>query len=123
MNQIIMFIGSLQNYARKYKYPIDTVAFNFKIVKENWHKIDRKPSDGIYIRGLFLEGARWDSTTDSLNDSLPKQLFTEIPVLHLDPQKNRMDPTQGDYHRNYAINIFIIKHIYASIQTIQFHHQ
>ena len=89
--------GSLQNYARKHKYAIDTVAFNYKMVKENWHKLTQRPNDGIYIRGLFLEGARWDASVNSLNDSLPKQLYTDLPVLHLDPQQNRIEPTKGIY--------------------------
>jgi dynein heavy chain, axonemal len=89
--------GSLQNYARKHQYPIDTVAFNFIILPDEWTQIKHKPEDGVYIRGLFLEGARWDSDICSINDSLPKQLYTELPVIHLSPQQNRSDPIGGVY--------------------------
>jgi dynein heavy chain len=89
--------GSLQNYARKYKYPIDTVSFNFNIRKEDWTMLTRKPIDGVYIRGMFMEGARWDSSINSINDSLPKQLYTEIPVMHLSPEQNRPEPKSGIY--------------------------
>jgi dynein heavy chain len=89
--------GSLQNFARKYTYPIDTVAFNFVMLKTEYHQLTTKPEDGVYIRGLYLEGARWDASIDSLNDSLPKQLYTEMPVIHLVPQKDRKDPTKGIY--------------------------
>lgn len=89
--------GSLQNFARKHKYPIDTVSFNFTVIKQEWTTLTAKPEDGVYIRGLFLEGARWDMETMSINDSLPKQLYTEIPVIHLDPEQNRKDPTSGIY--------------------------
>lgn len=89
--------GSLQNYARKHKYAIDTVAFNFKMVKEDWTHLHEKPEDGVYIRGLFMEGARWNIEKNSIDDSLPKQLYTEIPVIHLDPIQNRVEPTSGVY--------------------------
>ena len=90
--------GTLQNYARKYKYAIDIVSFNYNIQDTDDHRtITVKPFDGVYIRGLFLEGARWDVIEKSLSDSLPKQLYIELPVIHLLPQKNRPDPLTGIY--------------------------
>lgn len=89
--------GSLQNYARKHQYPIDTVSFNFNMIKEDWTQLTAKPEDGVYIRGLFMEGARWDADVHSINDSLPKQLYTELPVIHLNPQQHRQEPTCGIY--------------------------
>lgn len=53
--------------------------------------------DGAYIRGLFLEGARWDPEQRSLNDSRPKQLYTPLPVLHLDPEQHRKNPDKAVY--------------------------
>ena len=71
----------LQNYARKYKYPIDTgqrhfltflhfigsylilndiiiVAFSFVMLNEVIEDLADKPEDGSYIYGLFLEGEK-----------------------------------------------------------------
>merc|ERR1719241_50786 len=59
--------------------------------------ITTKPQDGVYIRGLFLEGARWDPEIRSLNDSRPKQLFSPAPIMHLSPCKDRTEPTGGIY--------------------------
>jgi dynein heavy chain len=89
--------GSMQNYARKHTYPIDTVGFNFKMVATPWQRIKDKPEDGVYLRGLFLEGARWNPDKQSVDDSLPKQLYTEVPVIHLDPQQHRESPKSGIY--------------------------
>jgi len=89
--------GSLQNFARKYQLPIDTVYFNFNFIGKDWTELTEKPADGVYIRGLFLEGARWDPAEQSINDSLPKQLYTEVPVIHLLPEQNRQEPTSGIY--------------------------
>lgn len=89
--------GTLQNFARKYKYPIDIVSFNYIMLETSQDKLVEKPFDGVYIRGLFLEGARWDKDLQSLNDSFPKQLYAELPVIHLLPQRNRPDPSGGIY--------------------------
>lgn len=89
--------GSLQNFARKYQMPIDIVSFNFVLLDVPYEEITSKPKDGVYIRGLYLEGARWDGHDKTLAHSLPKQLYTELPVIHLDPEKERPDPVKDIY--------------------------
>lgn len=87
----------LQNYARKYKYPIDTVSFSFVMVDKIKEEIQDKAKDGCFVHGLFLEGARWDKKVCSLIDPKPKELFSAMPVMHFLPQKNRQAPTSGIY--------------------------
>jgi dynein heavy chain len=87
----------LQNYARKYQYPIDTIDFNFIYLEEHYTTIKKKPDNGAFIHGLFMEGARWDPEIKSVNDSLPKQLYTEMPTLLLDPIKDRPATKSGVY--------------------------
>merc|ERR1711934_1118783 len=78
--------------------PIDTIAFDFIMLDTfSADSITTKPHDGVYIRGLFLEGARWDPEIRSLNDSRPKQLFSPAPIMHLAPCKDREEPTGGIY--------------------------
>jgi dynein heavy chain len=87
----------LQNYARKYRYPIDTVSFSFVMRDELMEEISRKPEDGCFIYGLFLEGARWDKRVKTLIDPKPKELFSAMPIIHMLPQKDRATPTSGIY--------------------------
>ena len=90
--------GSMQNYARSKQFPIDTIGFDFIMLDTfSSDAITTKPQDGVYIRGLFLEGARWDPEIRSLNDSRPKQLFSPAPIMHLSPCKDREEPTGGIY--------------------------
>jgi len=77
--------GSLQNYARKMQKPIDTVKFDFKVIIPAYNEVDVKPDNGIYIYGLFLQGCRWDANLHSLVDSKPKELFSNFPVMWLEP--------------------------------------
>jgi len=89
--------GSMQNYARKKEFPIDTISFDFIYLDTSYEEISEAPEDGVYVRGLYLEGARWDFDSHSLADSLPKQLYTSMPVMHLSPCKDREAPTEGIY--------------------------
>ena len=43
------------------------------------------PPTGVYINGLFLEGARWDWDTHILTDSNRGELFTRMPTIWLEP--------------------------------------
>lgn len=45
--------------------------------------------DGVYTYGLFLEGARWDKTKESLNESLPKVLFSPAPIMWFKPVRRK----------------------------------
>jgi dynein heavy chain len=89
--------GTLQNYARKYEVAIDSVAFDNIMLQKEGPDIQMKPEDGVYIYGLFLEGAGWDPTEGCLVESKPKELFVSFPAIHLDPKQNRKEPTKGVY--------------------------
>ena len=80
-----------QNYARKHKLPIDLIAFDVRALSpaecEAAAAASSGPEDGVYVSGLFLVGARWDSKMGTLADSRPRELHTELPIIHLLPRK------------------------------------
>eukprot|EP01035_Chromulina_nebulosa_P016877 gene16877-22365_t len=88
----------LQNYARKYLYPIDTVSFSYHMMNESLDELKYlPPKDGSYISGLFIEGARFNKRLQSLIDPKPKELFSNMPVIHMLPVQHREIPTSGIY--------------------------
>jgi len=89
--------GIVQNFARKYQLPIDTVSLGYVMLEDPVQNLTTKPRDGAYIDGLFLEGARWDKRKKSLVDPKPKELFSPMPVIHLQPEQNREQPKGGVY--------------------------
>ncbi|XP_066265764.1 dynein axonemal heavy chain 1-like isoform X1 [Branchiostoma lanceolatum] len=90
--------GTLQNYARSQVISIDTITFDFQVMRESIAELKERPEHGVYIRGLFLEGARWDPVGFQLGESKPKELYTNMPVMWLKPMPNRKPPTSGIYY-------------------------
>ncbi|XXQ30104.1 AAA+ ATPase domain-containing protein [Plasmodiophora brassicae] len=89
--------GTLQNYARRHVKPIDSVSFSFRVMPPDFQPGAERVADGCLIRGLYLEGARWDPISESLADSTPKELYVAMPTIWLVPVVNRVEPKQGVY--------------------------
>ena len=66
-------------------------------MKEATSELTKQPEDGCYIRGLYLEGARWDATKHMLAESRPKELYTDVPAIWLTPEANRKAAITGVY--------------------------
>uniref|UniRef100_A0A8C5QQJ6 Dynein axonemal heavy chain 1 n=1 Tax=Leptobrachium leishanense TaxID=445787 RepID=A0A8C5QQJ6_9ANUR len=89
--------GTLQNFARKHVISIDTISFDFKVLKESVTELKQRPPEGCYIYGLYLEGARWDKSAMQLAESHPKELYTEMAVIWLVPVPDRKPTTSSIY--------------------------
>lgn len=85
--------GTLQNFARKYKVEIDLLSFEFKVLDMiNPQNVIEKPVDGCYVYGMYIEGARWNYNTHKLDVSKNRELYTEVPLIHMIPVVNRKSP-------------------------------
>ncbi|DAZ96773.1 TPA: hypothetical protein N0F65_005771 [Lagenidium giganteum] len=89
--------GTIQNHARKYKVPIDSLSFQFIMLPQEIADLVTRPEDGCYTYGLFIEGSRWNKEYHTLDDPFPRELFARMPVIHLYPKANREPPKSGIY--------------------------
>ena len=55
------------------------------------------PSDGAYIFGLYLEGARWDLAAGSVEDAYMKELYPKMPVILVRSILAEKEDTRGIY--------------------------
>lgn len=66
-------------------------------------EISVPPSSGVYVYGLFLEGAAWSKTNGRLIESKAKILFDPMPVMHISATVGTDAPKQLS---NYVCPIY-----------------
>ncbi|KAM8995091.1 LOW QUALITY PROTEIN: dynein axonemal heavy chain 12 [Ara ararauna] len=75
--------AAMQNYARKHKIPIDLLGYEFQVIPQD--TADTPPEDGVYIHGLFLDGAHWDRIKRMFTEQCPKLAFDAMPIMWIKP--------------------------------------
>ncbi|PWU93549.1 putative dynein heavy chain [Trypanosoma cruzi] len=84
------YISALvQVVCRRYKWPLDRSSVVTKVTTYMTpQEIQERPKDGAYVSGLFIEGARWDTSRRCLAPQRKKELITEMPVMHIIPTES-----------------------------------
>uniref|UniRef100_A0A1B6MFC7 Dynein heavy chain C-terminal domain-containing protein n=1 Tax=Graphocephala atropunctata TaxID=36148 RepID=A0A1B6MFC7_9HEMI len=75
--------GAMQNFARRYTISIDQLCYDFHIMSSD--RMKTPPADGVYVYGLFLDGARWERQRQHLEEQLPKVLNDAVPIIWFKP--------------------------------------
>lgn len=52
-------------------------------MKQMKEDVTTAPSEGVYIYGLYVEGAGWDRKNMRLTESQAKVLYQAMPVIHV----------------------------------------
>ena len=86
----------LQTHSRKYSIPIDSLVFTYEVTPWSFNEFKKTPADGVFVYGLYLEAARWDKEELILVDSVEKEIYFNLPVVHFLPTNNYV-AKEGDY--------------------------
>ncbi|MEW5313998.1 MAG: hypothetical protein WDW38_005527 [Sanguina aurantia] len=87
----------LQTSARRGGVPIDTLSFDFSVVGAPEEEIAGPPREGVYIKGMYLEGAGWDREAGCLCEPNPMQLIVSMPIVLFRPVENKKKSARGVY--------------------------
>merc|ERR1711881_111091 len=73
-----------QEVTRMHKgWALDAVVLHNDVTTKMKEEISSPPNEGVYIHGLFIDGAGWDRKNCKLIESVPKVLFVNLPVVHV----------------------------------------
>ncbi|CAB1339925.1 unnamed protein product [Coregonus sp. 'balchen'] len=73
-----------QEVTRAHKgWALDTVTLHNDVLKQSKEEITASPAEGVYVYGLYLDGAGWDRRNCRLIEATPKVLFCPLPVIHM----------------------------------------
>ncbi|KAI9141404.1 dynein heavy chain and region D6 of dynein motor-domain-containing protein [Paraphysoderma sedebokerense] len=73
-------------------WALDSVKLQPEITKQMKEDVTSPPSEGVYIHGLFIEGAGWDRKNIKLAESQPKIIYQAMPVVHVSATNSSDDP-------------------------------
>ncbi|CAH1780767.1 unnamed protein product [Owenia fusiformis] len=87
----------LQTSARQNNVSVDLLSWEFTVLTVYDNNIMSAPKDGVYIKGLYLQGAGWDKKNACLVEAEPMQLVCPIPSIHFKPVENKKKSGKGMY--------------------------
>ncbi|XP_048588102.1 dynein axonemal heavy chain 2 isoform X2 [Nematostella vectensis] len=87
----------LQTCARQNNISVDSLSWEFVVSTVDDSNITQQPKDGVWIKGLYLEGAGWDKKNACLVEADPMQLVSKIPTIHFKPVENKKKSGKGMY--------------------------
>ena len=90
-----------RNHAKQ-NWALDGVVLANDVTKYMKEDMNTPPNEGVYVYGLFLEGAAWDRRNNRLYEPRPKVLNDTLPVVHIYATNN---PT-ADNARMYSCPIY-----------------
>ncbi|XP_078229183.1 dynein axonemal heavy chain 9 isoform X25 [Callithrix jacchus] len=73
----------MQSTARKNEWPLDQMALQCDVTKKNREEFRSPPRVGVYVHGLFMEGARWDTQAGIITEAKLKDLTPPMPVMFI----------------------------------------
>lgn len=99
-----------QEVSRAHKgWALDQVTLHNEVTKFLFDDIKKPPKEGVFVYGLFIEGAGWDRKNSRLCESTNKVLNTLMPIIHIyainstAPKDSKLYEVSINYSKNQLI--------------------
>jgi dynein heavy chain len=89
----------------KDSWALDDVVDQTEILQQDIERLRDSPAEGVYVRGLFIEGARWTKADGGRLDELEGKLtYVNMPVVHVSAKQSSAKGKGGkDSYENYGM--------------------
>jgi dynein heavy chain len=88
----------LQVAARMNGVSIDGLSYDTPVLNTaDTTTVTAYPKDGVYVSGIFLEGATWNYAGGFLEESRPMELLSDMPIVHFKPTEGKKKTSKGMY--------------------------
>ncbi|KAJ3220317.1 hypothetical protein HK099_004389 [Clydaea vesicula] len=87
----------MQTTARKNEWPLDRMILTVEVTKKAKEEFSAAPREGAQVHGLYMEGARWDTNSGMIQESLLKDLTPIMPVIVIKAIPVDKKETKGVY--------------------------
>ena len=89
--------GVLQTHSRAHKMPINDIKFRTNVTHyQTPDQVELPPDSGVYIHGLYMEGARFSREAMAVDESVKGELYTTVPIIWLEPVSRSVATSSGD---------------------------
>ena len=85
----------LQQTARRGGVGIEGLSWEWTVMTTAESAVVSRPKDGAYIKGLYMEGARWDADNACLTEAGTMELYSSMPLVHFKPVEGRKKGSKG----------------------------
>eukprot|EP00762_Andalucia_godoyi_P000483 ANDGO_03248.mRNA.1 Dynein gamma chain len=99
MNPQGLLTAVRQEVTRAHQWALDDIVLRTEVIPKEREEVKDGPSEGIYIYGLFLEGAAWHKAQDKLVDQPPKILYHALPVLYVTAVQSSAKKQTGNQYK------------------------
>jgi len=87
----------LQTAARQNQLSVDSLSWEFIPQTVDDSNLTGAAKDGVYVKGLHLQGAGWDKKNAFLVEANPMQLVCPMPTIQFKPVENKKKSSKGIY--------------------------
>eukprot|EP00002_Diphylleia_rotans_P021973 TRINITY_DN428_c1_g1_i1.p1 TRINITY_DN428_c1_g1~~TRINITY_DN428_c1_g1_i1.p1 ORF type:complete len:4548 (+),score=958.95 TRINITY_DN428_c1_g1_i1:229-13872(+) len=83
-NPQAFLVGMKQEVLKRHPgWALDDVVFVSEVMAKEREEIKTGPEEGVFVHGLFMDGAAWDKKANRIVDTPPRTAYSPLPVVFI----------------------------------------